>query len=189
MCLTALIAHLLFGGGSSYADTRYRYDVFAEKVGSGIKTNFIVYSKSLEEAKEEVTLNGWKVISAKKLDSSETVLKKDEKVLNTKDSLNKISDNSSVKVLKNNTQTSSSVKKVPVQSKKKSTNTLSKSKLIVGKKVNVKPSRVETCNQQILYICSDNFSSKMLGFSDKEFLSIKEKMGMNHILNCQKISN
>lgn len=182
MFLTALIIPLLFGGGRSYADIRYRYDVFAEKVGSGIKTNFIVYSKSLEEAKEEVTLNGWKVISAKKLDSSETVLKKDEKVLNSKDSIGKIGDNSSDKALKNNNHTVSSVK-----SNKKINRLQSKTKQKPVKKITVTSKKVEPCKQQIFYICSDNVSVGKLGFSDREFLNIKEKM-MNYT-NSEKILN
>lgn len=182
MFLTALIIPLLFGGGRSSADVRYRYDVLAEKVGSGIKTNFIIYSKSMEDAKDEVTLNGWKVISAKKLDSSETVLKKDEKILNSKDSAVEISDNSSDKSLGNKNQRVSLVKInkniKPLKSKTKQNSV---------KKIAVTSKKVETCKQQIFYICSDNVSANKLGFSDREFLNIKEKM-MNYI-NGEKILN
>ncbi|WP_188020401.1 OmpA family protein [Deferribacter autotrophicus] len=64
----------------SGGDEKYKFKVIAEKPGS-IITSFYVYSKSSEDAKEEVSLNGWKVISVERIESTEYKQKVDNGVV------------------------------------------------------------------------------------------------------------
>jgi len=71
ICLQVIIImSLLYGGGKVFSDIRHKYRVMAEKVGSGVKTVFLVYSDTEENAKEEVALNGWKILEIRNVEDT-----------------------------------------------------------------------------------------------------------------------
>ncbi len=149
---------LIYGGGNLFAYERGRYSVLAEKVDSGIKTEFIVHSSSEIDAKEEVSLNGWKVLSVKRLSSNSqnetklALLEKDDKSL---EKVKKIEQDSVKK-----TAPSQKAKKYSQQVYKKSkVKPTSKSK---AKSIN---KQVSYCNQVNIFIGQpaslDNGSEQM----------------------------
>ncbi|MGA1847017.1 OmpA family protein [Deferribacter abyssi] len=73
--LIVLISINISGG-----DEKYKFKVIAEKPGS-ISTSFYVYSESIEDAKEEISLNGWKVISVEKVGAVRLKQKPDDSLV------------------------------------------------------------------------------------------------------------
>ncbi|MGC8768367.1 hypothetical protein [Calditerrivibrio sp.] len=138
---------LIFGGGDLFAAQRGKYSVLAEKVDTGIKTEFIVFSKSDTDAREEVNLNGWKVLKVTKLSKDSTdnnpvisseYTDKTEKISNSEKK-----DSSAKKItnLKNyNKKKGSNVSKIKTSSLKKTTKSSSENKY---------------CNQVNVYINSN----------------------------------
>lgn len=58
--LTILIA---LSGGDSYANERKRYKVIVTRPGKNVTTQLRVYAEDQEEARENVALNGWQILS------------------------------------------------------------------------------------------------------------------------------
>jgi len=158
---------LISGGGSLFAVVRGKYNVLAEKVDTGIKTEFVVYSRSDTEAKEEVSLNGWRVLSVKKIaddyhnENVLSIIKNDDKLTS-----NKLDDkvNSGVK----------NSKKTVKPSKK--SNKTSKKVLTYAKKTK----NLSYCDQINISICGDSSKNINDKFTDlkvvlSEKLSIPEE--------------
>lgn len=101
---------LLYGGGKAFSDIRHKYRVIAEKVGSGVKTVFLVYSDNEENAKEEITLNGWKVLEIKNVEDA-TPFTAEKKVTGTGGTVELSKDNNAAKKI-------SGTKKTPERKKK-----------------------------------------------------------------------
>ncbi|MCX8083390.1 MAG: hypothetical protein N3C60_00490 [Calditerrivibrio sp.] len=149
--LTIGLLILLFGGDKIFAYDRNRYSVLAQKVDSGIKTTFVVFSSSLEDAKDEVTLNGWKVLEVKKLEENDKnlaiKLTKSDKTTNKSDNLSN-SDQTDLKTSKKQT-----TKSVLIKSNKK--------KQLSNVKKDPKVSKT-TCNQININVGPELVSSNNL---------------------------
>lgn len=167
---------LIFGGGDLFAVERGKYSVLAEKVDTGIKTEFIVFSKSDTDAREEVNLNGWKVLKVTKLskdstDGNPVILGKNtdksEKISNSekKDSSGKKLNNSK----KYNKKKIANTSKIKTSSAKKTVRTIGDSKY---------------CNQVNIYINPDkssNDSDKIDPLGLKTVLAEKMNVSENNI--------
>lgn len=68
-----LILTLLFGGNSLFAASKKIYIVVVKKAAGAMTTTFHVYATSENEAKEEVALNGWEVVSTKLIKEADQV--------------------------------------------------------------------------------------------------------------------
>lgn len=78
---TGALSILLISGGDSFAKSRTIYLITAEKGNNGIKSNFQIWANSKDDATENLTLNGWNVLTIKEEltnSSYEKTLKKDE---------------------------------------------------------------------------------------------------------------
>lgn len=162
---------LIYGGGDLFAYERGRYSVLAEKVDSGIKTEFIVYSRSDIDAKEEVSLNGWKVLSVKRISSDS---QNDSKVALLEKEYKSVDDVS--KISKNESKKRSESIKIKKSNPPRRANS---SKIQQTKKRVTKPSvkHINYCNQVNIYLCKngniDN-GSEFTEFNDiKSILSSK----------------
>jgi flagellar motor component MotA len=83
----------------------------AEKVGSGVKTIFLVYSDTDENAKEEVTLNGWKVLEIKNVEDA-AAFTAEKKVTNMGGTVELTKDNNTAKKISDKKKTPERKKKV-----------------------------------------------------------------------------
>lgn len=78
---TGVLSILLISGGDSFAKGRAIYLITAEKGNNGIKSNFQIWANSKDDAKENLSLNGWNILTIKEeltKSSHEKTLKKDE---------------------------------------------------------------------------------------------------------------
>ncbi|MEF3254363.1 MAG: hypothetical protein K6348_02165 [Deferribacterales bacterium] len=162
---------LIYGGDEVFANSRHIYDVLAEKVDSGIKTNFLVYSISEDAAKEEVTLNGWKVISVKKLSKGIELQKGEELSYKESSKLNE-----SPQTKKSNAKKSLKNKTIQKSDEKKSYNKKSELKKVSDKsnKVKLYSKSSNDCisNEIKLNLCEDN----MVYFHDKDYIELKRNL-------------
>jgi len=61
--LSLIIVILAISGGDSFAYERTRYNVIVARPGKNVTTQLRVYAENLEEARENVALNGWQILS------------------------------------------------------------------------------------------------------------------------------
>lgn len=64
---------LIFGGDSIAKNIKNIFEVYAEKAPKGVKTTFHVWAATEDEAREQIYLNGWKVLSIKKLNQKKDI--------------------------------------------------------------------------------------------------------------------
>jgi len=87
--LLITILLLIFGGGSLAQNKKKVFEVYAEKAPQGIKTTFQVWAYTEDEAKENLSLNGWKILNIKMLNQTRQVddLKNKQDTSNNNDKL------------------------------------------------------------------------------------------------------
>lgn len=81
LLIVGALSILLTYGGDSFAKERTIYSITAEKGNNGIKSRFQIWANSKDDATENLTLNGWNVLTIKEEltnPSYEKTLKKDE---------------------------------------------------------------------------------------------------------------
>lgn len=61
--LSVLLVILVISGGDSYAYERSKYKVIVTRPGKNVITQMRVYAENEEEARENVALNGWQILS------------------------------------------------------------------------------------------------------------------------------
>ena len=61
--LSALLVILVIYGGDSHAFERTKYKVIVTRPGKNVTTQLRVYAEDAEEARENVALNGWQILS------------------------------------------------------------------------------------------------------------------------------
>ncbi|MGE4318290.1 MAG: OmpA family protein [Deferribacterales bacterium] len=66
--LPVLMIFAVLYGGDSFANERFKYRVIISRPDSNITTQMRVYADNEEEARENVALNGWQILSIEKMD-------------------------------------------------------------------------------------------------------------------------
>jgi len=155
---------LLYGGGKVFSDIRHKYRVMAEKVGSGVKTVFLVYSDTEENAKEEVALNGWKILEIRNVEDT-AAFTIEKKVTGTGGVIELTKDNNTAKKISNTKKTPERKKKVLKNIKKVT---------VVQKKSGVKVLKTGKQEHQNLYCKQIN-------------LFLVEKIGDNETIDSGKM--
>lgn len=70
--LTVLIIFAALSGGDSFALERQKYRIIVARPDSNITTQLRVYAENEEEARENVALNGWQILSIEPMDTETT---------------------------------------------------------------------------------------------------------------------
>ncbi|PLX70721.1 MAG: hypothetical protein C0602_04245 [Denitrovibrio sp.] len=65
LILTTILTVL--SGGDSFAQERYKYKVIVARPGKNVTTQLRVYAENQEEARENVALNGWQILSIEEI--------------------------------------------------------------------------------------------------------------------------